>query len=301
MADSQGAQSALYIEPLAAPHTFDTSSERYSFTADSIQRIDTIVDSEGMQGTRSHASERTRAGTYTVGGSVTIEPSPADLDLWLPRILGGAESTDTFPLAETLPAFGMLFDRVTSEMQYTDCYVNRAIFRGSGNELVSLEMEIVGTTEVEDTAAPSVAISTAANNRPYHFIDSDNAGTSRLAIFGATPRMLDFEIEINNFLEPRWGNSETATSITPKDRLVRMAVTVPYDSTNEALYRGTDATGSLSLVNAAMSTVFTFAILQVASESPVIPGKTPINLTLEMIARKLTTTAELVVTNDSVA
>ncbi len=301
MADSQGSQSALYIEPGSAPHTFDTASERYEFLSENIQRIDTIIDTDGIRGTRSHQSERTRPGQYTIGGSFTFNPSPIDLDLWLPRILGAAESTDTFALAETLPSFGMLFDRVTSEMQSTDCQVNRAIFRGSGNDLVSLEIEIVGTTEVEDTSPPVVALTTAANDAPYHFIDSDNSGTSRLAIFAATPRMLSFEIEINNFLLARFGNSQTATSITPQDRLVRMAVEIPYDSVNEAIYRGTDAAGSLSLVNAAMSTVFTFAKLQVASESPVVAGKSPINLSLEMIARKLTSTDELVVTHDSMA
>ncbi len=301
MADSQGAQSALYIEPAAAPHTFNTSSERYEFLSENIQRIDTIIDTDGIRGTRSHQSERTRAGQYTIGGSFTFNPSPIDLDLWFPRILGAAESTDTFALAETLPAFGMLVDRVTSEMQYTDCQVNRAIFRGSGNDLVSLEIEIVGVTEVEDTTPPVVALTTAANDAPYHFIDSDNAGTSRLAIFGATPRMLSFEIEINNFLLARFGNSQTATSVTPQDRLVRMAVELPYDTANEAIYRGTDAAGSLVLTNGGMSTTFTFGFLEVASESPVIAGKSPINLNLEMIARKLTTTEALVVTHDSVA
>ena len=41
----------------------------------------------------------------TIVGSVLLEPTPADLSIWLPRILGATASGSTFALASTLPSF----------------------------------------------------------------------------------------------------------------------------------------------------------------------------------------------------
>ena len=105
---AQGAMSRLYVEPGAAPHTFDSSSESYEFLYETLQKHGRIVGGSAIRGTRSSASERTRAGAYQVGGRIAMNVDAASLDLWLPRILGGTESADSFPLAESLPAFGVL-------------------------------------------------------------------------------------------------------------------------------------------------------------------------------------------------
>jgi hypothetical protein len=65
-------------------------------------------------------------------------PTPVELDAWLPRILGASESADSFLLAETVPEFGMLFDRGAERFVYTGCKVSRAVFSGAPGQLIDL-------------------------------------------------------------------------------------------------------------------------------------------------------------------
>ena len=81
----QGALSALYVEPGAAPHTFDGSSERYEFLNSTLRLEANHIDNDAIRGTRSHAEETIREGTEQVSGSIVLNPSPADLDLWQPN------------------------------------------------------------------------------------------------------------------------------------------------------------------------------------------------------------------------
>lgn len=293
---SQGAQSSLYVEPGAAPHTFDSNSERYEFLSENIVKRGTIMDTNGIRGTRSHASSRTRAGIYEVGGPILLPVSPLMLDFWLPRILGANESTDTFALAETLQPFGILLGRVGGNFQYTDCYVNRATFRGQQGSGITLELDLRGATEVTGTSLPSVALSHAANNAPYQFYEAV------FNLFGGARATMEFELTIDNLLEVRHANSQTATSITPADRIISLRTRHPFTSTEmSALYALATAgqTGSIVLTNSGLSTTFTFAILQVPDNSPAVQGKSEITLALDMMARETSTTKEIVVTNDS--
>lgn len=295
---SQGAQSRFFVEPGAAAHTFDSSSESYEFISENVVKRGTIFDTNGIRGTRSHASARTRAGIYEVGGPIVMPVSPLMLDLWLPRILGANESTDTFALAETLQPFGLLFGRVGGNFQYTDCYVNRAVFRGQQGGGVELELDVIGATEVTGTSLPSVALSHAANEAPYQFYEAV------FTLFGATRTTMEFELTIDNLLAVRFANSQTATSITPTDRVITLRTRHPFTSTEmSALYglAAAGATGSVAITNSGLSTTFTFAILQAPDNSPSIQGKSEVILPLEMVARETSSTKELVVTNDSAA
>jgi hypothetical protein len=283
------------MEPGAAPHTFDASSEPYEFVAESVRKRGTILDTSGIRGTRSHHVSRTRPGTYEVGGSLTLHPSPADLDLLLPRILGAAESSDTFNLAESLPAFGILIDRVAETFQYTDCKVSKATFKGSAGGLVELVLEILGVAEVTGTSFPALSLDTTAAAAPYDFSDGV------LTLQSAARKMMDFELLIDNGLSARFTNSQTATSITPQDRTITLKTTNPFTADEVDLYEQAlaGAAGTLVLTNGGMSTTFTFAALQVPDMSPVVGGKQEIPLKLEMTARTSEATPELVVTHDS--
>lgn len=293
---SQGAQARLCMEPGAAPHTFDASSEPYEFVSESVQKKGKILDTDGIRGTRSHHVARTRPGTYEIGGSITLHPSPADLDLLLPRILGAAEVADTFDLAETLPLFGILIDRVAETFEYTDCKVSKATFKGSSGGLVELVLEILGTMEVTGTTFPALTLDTSAAAAPYVFSDGV------LTLAAAARKMMDFELVIDNGLNARFTNSQSATSITPQDRTITLKTTNPFTADEADLYGQAveGAAGTLVLTNGGMSTTFTFAALQVPDMSPVVGGKQEIPLTLEMTARMIGATNELVVTHDSV-
>jgi hypothetical protein len=292
---SQGAQARLCMEPGAAPHTFDASSEPYEFTSESLQKRAALLEAPGIRGTRSHHVARTRPGTHEVSGAITLHPSPADLDLLLPRILGEDEVSDVFALAETLPPFGALIDRVAQTFQYTDCRVNKATFRGAAGGLVELELQLVGVAEIAGTAYPSLSLDTSAKAAPYVFSDGV------LTLQSVERQMMDFELVVDNALHARFTNSQTATSVVPRDRVITLRTTNPFTSDEVDLYgqAAAGAAGTLVLTNGQMSTSFAFAALQTPDVSPVVRGKQEIPLVLEMTARMSGATRELVVTHDS--
>ena len=298
MAIYSGSQAKLCIEPGASAHTFNTDSEPYEFLSETMSRTDTVVDTNAIRGTRSHAKETTRVVRKDIAGTITLIPSPADLNLWLPRILGTAESSDSFTLAETLAGtagiFGVLINRVQQTHEYKDCVVNRATFRGSSGGFVELSLDIIGKDEATGTSFPSLTLGTAANNAPYVFSEGV------LTLVSATREFHDFEITIDNVVQSRFADSLVATALVATDRIVTLRATTPYvanDLTNEAA-PGT-AGGTLVFTNGNMSTTFTFGNLTKNNVSPNISGKGEINMTVEYIARTSSTTKELVVTHDS--
>jgi len=292
----------LAMEPTNG--SFDANSECYEFLSESMKKTGVILDTSGIRGTRSHHSNNTRTGPYEVGGSITIVPHPAGLDLILPRIMGAAESTDTFALADGLNLagsqyFGLMVDRVAKVFTYAGCLIDKAIFRGQAGGFVELQLDIIGQSESVGNAGsfPAITPSVAANAAPYVFTDGVCTLVSSARV------ITEFEVTIDNQLRRRMSNSLTATSIDASDRIVTCKFKTPYTSSETDLY-GQALAGSaatLVLTNGNMSTTMTFATIQFPDNSPTITGKDEIPLELEGIARMSSTTKELVVTHDSTA
>ena len=294
MADAkQGAQGKLCMEPGSSSHTFDTSSEPYQFLNENIQMIQSFADGNGILGTRSHRKESVRIVRQECGGAISMQPNPQELNLLLPRILGAAESSDSFLLAETLPAFGVLVDRNQQQFQYTDCKINRATFSGRSGELLDLTLDIWAKSEVVGTTYPSLTFGTT-DVTPYTMSEG------LLTIIGSARGFHDFEVVIDNHLERRYVNSLTATSLTPTDRTVTLRCTVPFDA-DDLVHKTTPGAqgGTLVFQTGNISTTFTFANLTNSYRSPVITGKTEINSVHEYTAFKSGSTEPLVVTHDS--
>ena len=300
---TMGHQAVIYVEPGSGTATWDSSSEAYEFLSESIQKTGVILDTSGIRGTRSHAEERTKTGPYEVGGSLVINPSPADLDLWLPRILGAAEAaTDTFNLAESLTTVGVFavnkeFGTGVEQFVYLDCKVNSGTFRASAGGLLELELDIMGLSEVVGTTAPTHSPGIATNNDPYSWSEA----VVTLASNAIT--CMDFEIKIDNVLKRRFSNSLTATDLTAGDRIVTFKCTIPFSTANErALYAQATAGIAATVVftNGTITTTFTLGILQVPPVTPVVNSKDEIVLLIDGIARSTGATKEIVIINDSV-
>src|SRR5216684_4234909 len=93
---SMGHQSRLSMA--AAGTAIGSYSESHEFVGEGLAKKLTILDTAGIRGTRSHPAERTRDGTYAVGGTIQYHGSKSLLDLLLARILGGG-SSPTYTLA----------------------------------------------------------------------------------------------------------------------------------------------------------------------------------------------------------
>jgi len=281
----------------------DTSSEPYEFVSESLRQTVERSESEGIRGTRSRHGERVSQGLKRVGGSITMNPTPTELDRLLPRILGAAESSDSFALAETLPEFLVCIDRIAKVHTYAGCKVSRATFAGSAGQKVTLTLDIVGKTETEGNAGtfPSVTIDL---EDVYMFFQGVLTLNSTATAFES------FSLVIDNVLDAQFRNSQTATDITPSDRIVELTVTVPYTSAESALYTTpstggvglTGIAGVLEFTNGSNELTFTLNSLKPQSQTPVVNNRTgEIQQQITYRAYQTSTTKEIVVGNVNAA
>ena len=284
-----GSQSRL---SMAAVGTLIGSyTESYEFVRESLGRTQTILETAGIRGTRSHPAERTRDGTYTVQGTIHFHCSKSLLDLLLPRILGGG-SSPTYTLAEALPAFDVLLERIASRFVYGACKVNRATFKARASGLLELALDLIGETESSSPAVfPAIALPTET---PYIWQDCAVTLNSALRV------VTEFELVVDNHLRARFSNSQTASDLYPTDRTIGLKCVVPFTADDTDLYganTGGAAAGSLLFTNGAHNLTFSLAQIQFPDHSPAIADKGEIFLRLDGTAKKSGATNELVVTN----
>ena len=178
---------------------------------------------------------------------------------------------------------------------YAGCYVNKAAFSGSEGQAVKLSLDLVGQTETVGNSGTFPSL-TYQNTAPFPF------AASVLTLQGSARSVKDWSVSVDNMLEVSFYNSVTATRITPKDRVVSFSCNCPYTSSetdlyDQALAGSTGSTLALSYSNYSMT--FTFATLQFPAQSPQVPGRSELGLSLSGVARKVGSTSELVVTLDS--
>lgn len=293
---SQFAQSHLCIKAGEAPYSFDASSERLEILSETLQAktADTITD--GIQGERSELAQNQCVLSTTVGGEIRLQPSPADFDLLLPRILGGAESSDQFLPANALPAFGILIDRGEAIYQYKNCLIDRAMLSGRKGRPIELAITVRATQETTAESFPTLSLATAEASAPYLFQQAE------LNIDGDVWEMFDFELVIENRLTARFVNSVSATSFLPGVRRVSLRATLPLNSETESRFADqslAEVAGSLAFQSGDRSTSFAFPELFGRSLSPTAktPGET--KLPLDLVALKGESSEQLVVTNVS--
>ena len=299
---AQGVLSKLYVKTGTGSQTYGSTAEVYEFISEDLQATRQLLDTGGIRGTRSMPKERTRIGIKPIQGTIVLHPSPADLVNWLPRITGSAAVGELFELGNTFNKFAVLVDRVTDRFEYTDCLVTRADFRSQPNAFLEMTLTIIGGDETRGVAAPTSApaLSTASNAAPYVF--HDTSGNVQLPS-GTAREIFDIGISIDNFMDPRFVNSPTVTSITPADRLVTLSFTTPFDTDADDLHPQTTDKGPafIKFTNGNMFLRFDFASVMGPEQSPVVGGKAEIVLRNDFIARSSASTLELVITNDSTA
>lgn len=308
----QGALALLYTKTAigSGGQDFTSSPEIFEFLSETMSASTAILDTNGIRGTRSVPKERSKEGVISVGGTITMNPSPLDLDIWLPRILGDPGSGGVFPVGDTFSEFSVQVERdddnPSTNAEYTDCLVNRATFRGSAGGLLEMELEIIGKTEIlGDADGSGDPLGTTVADQPYSFHEA--AVTLPIEAAETTVSMMDFEISIDNVLEVRFTNSQNATSICPSDRVVTASFTVPYDESTGnpySLYKPSARGGAGSVLFtmdglASPTLLFDFIDLRGPDITPTVTGKTETTLSLSYRARKSGTTNEIIITNDS--
>lgn len=294
---------------LAAEASISSGSTPFAFLSETLKASRELIEDPGVRGTRSRSKERVTRGLTRVAGQTVHQPSPTELDQFLPWILGADESTDSFALADALQEVNIAILRGASlaadgMFTYDGCKVGQAVFSGSEGQAIKLAIDWVGKgcTTAAGSSFPSVALDT---DGVYIF----QGGV--LTIQGATRRFSEFQLTINNFVESAFNNSATATDVDALDRDIMLSVNMPYIASHgepvftaeEADTLAAGAAGSLVFTSnrgANQSLTFTFANLKPAPfDDPNVGGKTRIRLPITYKALMSSTTRELVVTHDS--
>lgn len=294
MTCATGAQAQLAIQDSATPTFPDTTASLlYEFLSESLTLNQEQIDVSGMSGSRERRAQTLVDGPEIIEGDIRMYLTAIDLDTWLPRILGGTKQADTpsagldtFDMAELLPEFGALIDRVASNgtrstFAYKGCKVSRAVITGSVGQPVTMTVTIMGQTEdFHGEAFPSgQTYPTGANSQPYVFHEATVSYNSQLYQFNS------FELIIDNLAEARHENSITAEEICATDLAVNLNMNVPWIDTFAPDYRAADVTGYLKFTKGAFSSTFTFGELVQRAQAPNVDGKTQIRWNLPLEAR----------------
>lgn len=313
---AMGHQAKLGIKKESSYGTAVVPDTGLVFVSESIKKSGVIIERNGIRGTRSHVSDDTRTGPYSVGGTLVLEPTPQDLAVFLPLILGANASGTTYALAETLQSFTMTVDRVTDRFTYQSCVVSRATFSGQKGGLLQLSMDIVAQKEgkiisnafSEGMSGTADAMSlTPSVTTPFQF-----SGDLIMTLQSSARETDFFEVTIDNgVVADRFMNALTITGAPTADRVITVRTSHPYASGNTDLYAQAlaGAAGTLKLAQGSWASVgdsgygmiFTFGTLQVPDNSPTVPSREEIMLGLEMVARKTGSTSELSIALDPTA
>lgn len=258
MAASMGWATALGI------HTADPVTKQFEFEECGIGKQGTHVESIGVRGYRSHIAETVNDGPYTVGGPIVMFPSPADLTLLLPWIMGNTFSGTTITVGDTLTDRYVCVDKVAKVYTYAGCRVNSARFSSSAGQNLRLDLDIQGKTETEGNAGTFPAISaTLRAVQPYIHHQA-------VVTLNSSARAVDnIAITIDNALMlDRFLNSQTRTELPSEDLRVTFECDNPFTATDIALYNLAVAgiTGSAVYTNGNMSLSFTFANLKAPAQ-----------------------------------
>lgn len=275
--------------------TIDSGAKPLELTSHTLQKKQTLLNTQGVYGTRSQRGERTRISQEVVAGSLVLPWSPASGAVLLPFVLGANASGTTFALAETLPEFVVQIDAATAVYTYANLVATKGTWRAQPGGFVEFTLDVMGQDESAGAAGSGQSL-TAPLDQPYLLSDAV------LTLDGDAYTIFNIELSVDNKVQSRFGNSVTATRNAPADlREVAISFDNPFTSNEVALYN--DALGGvaivLALTNGTVSTTFTMAYVEFPSMTPIMAGKSEMPLKMQGIARMTGSTKELVVVHDS--
>lgn len=272
-------------------HTTTPVTAAFDFVSESLMLDESIINANGIRGTRDESTERFRPGNIVVGGSLSLRPTPVELALLLPWMLGGTTSgsgTVTYNIGETLTQRFVVIDRVSKVYTYAGCAVDGFTIRARQGEAMELELRLVGQTETVGNAGTFPALNLDVTTAPFVFSD---------LVFTLNSTTLTFpevEFSMENMIDrDRYMNSRTLTATVPMDRKNSLKTRVPTGD-HQALYNaglsqsGVNAGVSASLVFTNGGSVFTITMPKVTfpRKSPNVGGKNEIFMPIEAIPAK---------------
>ena len=253
--------------------TVDTPIEISSETL--TQEID-HEDVSGMTGTRSRTEARDVQTLKKPGGDFNVNGVLPDyLGVILECLLGswaaGSGFAGTASLAESLPSFTTVVDKVVKRMTYAGCKFTRGEFSSSQDDQpLKLAATVIAMTEAQgDAAFPSLAYSSQ--------VPMIHAGSS-LTIGEETVRAQSLSWFVANTAdEAVFRNSQTRLTVPPLDREVGGTVSCDWNDDNYHLYtkflNHTSAEIVSAYTNGAYTMTVTMPQVKLATETGKISGR----------------------------
>lgn len=228
MAGEIGALNRMLIDTDA---TFDSGSFWAEFISESIVQNKSVLNTSGIRGTRSQASERNRWGNEAPSGTIEAEASRALLDQLLYAALGTAENSNVFDPAESIPDFYFLIDKGSDIALVSEAKVGSLTLTGEQSQIIrvsaAIEAESISWGQSWPGTPPAPDIT-----RPYFFSDASN-----VTLLSVARQIFSFGLTIDNALSAdQFANSLTRNElILPTDRIVTVELAVAANTTNKDL------------------------------------------------------------------
>ena len=281
MADvpSQGAMAKAAVDD-AVP--FDGSSVSIEILSESVRRIDTHLDTNGMRGSKDMSADRVRLARSAISGSLSMNPDAAEVDWFIEKILGGTTAVGVTAVADTLPYWQLMVDRIAKVYTYTDLVVGQATISGSAGDMLTLALDVEGESEVVGSAGAFAGGALSAGNT---YVMSDVT----LTLGGTVYPCSQFSLVINNNLDAdRYNNSLSRSAIVSAGRLVTLSANLPFTPDTAALHAMAigGVAGILAWTDGSDVYTFTMPNVKAPSNTPVASGKSEIRWDLAMTARE---------------
>jgi hypothetical protein len=299
-----GSFARLLVQDGSTPRTFNGSSERYAFIYETLGSRRTRQGRRRIVGSRDLYDRGMRPHSYVISGRLGLQPGPADLTKWLPRIFGSTFSSGTLVPGDELPSFDMLIDRENGIWLYTNCRVASAIFTAGQKlgseeeELIELALTIVAETETDGQSWPGSPpeVPDAAANAPYGHWETS-------LTLNSNARLQDnFVLSIDNDIYMAARGSLTPNCIRAGDRSIRLTTRNPFTAATQAealAMWSASLAGSLSFSSNNMSTVFSFPKLSNSYNTPNVTSKNEIPLELRLEAARTAADPTVTITHDA--
>lgn len=247
-----------------------------------------IVGNQGITGALDLFADHIRKSVAWVQGSIVMNMSAKELDVWLPLILRGSEVSDTHFPGLNSPSFDIIVKRDQGVFRYNGCQVDKFLITAEAisdqPSLVTMVISVIGKDEVQGTW-PNPAPARLATNNLYWLM-----GDSTLTLNNNEYSFEQFNLLYDNQLTPLIRNSLRPVCIRSEGRRVQFQPRLPMcsNSLTNLYWTPLDAAGSLhfeSSKNLGVSTSeteFQFGRLYGPKISPSTRGKSETFLQLNL-------------------
>jgi hypothetical protein len=298
MTASAGYAAQLGLDTTSPGNT--STMHRFEFASCMLGAHESIIDANGIVGSRSRDIERVRGGLVHVNGVIEMEPTALEWSLLLPWLMGGTTSGSpavVYSLGDQMPTQFITVDKVAKVFTYSSCAVNRFTLTGAQGQALKLRIEVIGAVETEANAGTFTTKAIDLTTAPFVFSDA-------VVTAGGTGTLIkNFELSVDNHIDAdRFFNSVTlATPPLALDRTTTFRTLIAFDSVLGAAIYGTGVAGSIidiNHTNGSQTLNIAMPAVSFPRQGLDVAGRTEVMMPIEGTAYRRALASELVVTSN---